>query len=495
MRGEGKKKLKRKMKMKTKTKTKTKMKTKTKTSSKSSSYYEDKVCRIYADSIEMNFQIPFMMNPPNRGQGTGFFIDKHGYFLTCAHVVDNATRIYIEIPSHGSKKYEAEVVGICFDLDTALLRVKEKGVKIRSCFRLGDSKRLSQGDHVNVIGFPANFMDGEAQITIENNLKITEGIISGFQYGKIQTDAPINAGNSGGPLVNHRGEVVGINSSKVVDQSIENVGYSVPMHHVKVVLKEMYSREKASQQKKMVEVPSLGGEFCNGSEGYLGDREGVFVSKVYKGGFLEKVGIEAGDVILSLDGKKMDHYGKFLREEYLGSKTDLDYFLNDYAVGEKMRVEYLRDGKMKRVVGKLMPHQLPVRILYHIYEPIEYILCGSMVLMNLALNHVLLMPITGAEYLKVSKRAEEKVVISYIYPNSTINKMDILKTFDVISKIDGVEIKNLEDVKKALVMEGGRRKNRESKFIRFENDEGKVAFFEKEMLKSEVAQFASLMRG
>ena len=462
-------------------------------SKRSTSYYEDKVCRIYADSIEMNFQIPFMMDPPSRGQGTGFFIDKKGYLLTCAHVVDNATRVYIEIPSHGSKKFEAEVVGICFDLDTALLRVKD--VKLRSCFRIGHSERLFQGDHVNVIGFPANFTDGEAQVTIENNLKITEGIISGFQYGKIQTDAPINAGNSGGPLVNRMGEVVGINSSKVVDQSIENVGYSVPMHHIKVVLKELYLREKATRHKKIVEVPSLGGEFCNGSEVYLGNREGVFVSKVYPDGFLKKIGLQEGDVILALDGKKMDNYGKFLKKEYLGSKMDLDYFLNDYVVGAKMRVEYLRDGKVKKVDGKLIPHRLSVRFLYHIYEPVEYVLCGSMVLMNLALNHVLLMPITGAEYLKVSKRSKQKVVISYIYPNSTINKMDILKNFNVISKIDGVEIETLEDVKKALVVEAGRRKGIESAFIRFENEEGKVAFLEKEMLAKEVAQFAMLMRG
>lgn len=163
------------------------------------------------------------------GTGTAFIIHADGYLLTCAHVVGSAPSVQVKI---GDKTYHGRVISKNVPGDYALLKVELKGLP---ALPLADSSKLEQGEEVRAVGFPISNLLGES-------IKMTRGTIAGkVKHGGqnlFQVDASINPGNSGGPLFNEKGEVVGINSAKLVGAEIDNVGFSIPINDVKQMLQE-----------------------------------------------------------------------------------------------------------------------------------------------------------------------------------------------------------------------------------------------------------------
>lgn len=161
------------------------------------------------------------------GSGTGFVVASNGYIVTCAHVVQGADRVDVQI---NSKTFPAEVVSTEDDDDLALLRIEATGL---SPLALADSKGLQLGESVRVIGFPLSDVLGDG-------IKVTTGTVAGIvqQDGekRIQVDAAINPGNSGGPVVDIRGNLLGVASSKLVGLSLSGVGFCVPADRVAALL-------------------------------------------------------------------------------------------------------------------------------------------------------------------------------------------------------------------------------------------------------------------
>jgi S1-C subfamily serine protease len=171
-----------------------------------------------------------MANETERtGTGTAFVIHADGYLLTCAHVVGTAASVEVRL---GDKTYHARVVGKNVPLDFALLKVEVKNL---TALPLADSNKIELGEEVRAVGYPISTVLGES-------LKSTRGTIAGLvkkdNTTMFQIDASINPGNSGGPLINERAEVVGINSAKLIGESVDNVGLSIPINEVKAMLKE-----------------------------------------------------------------------------------------------------------------------------------------------------------------------------------------------------------------------------------------------------------------
>ena len=171
-----------------------------------------------------------MANEDSRtGTGTAFIVHSDGYLLTCAHVVGAAPSVQVKL---GEKSYHARVLAKNVGLDFALLKIEVKGLVPLA---LADSTKIELGEEVRAVGYPISTLLGES-------LKTTRGTIAGLVKKEnktlFQVDASINPGNSGGPLVNERGEVIGINSAKLVHESIDNVGFSIPINEVKAMLKE-----------------------------------------------------------------------------------------------------------------------------------------------------------------------------------------------------------------------------------------------------------------
>jgi putative serine protease PepD len=257
----------------------------------------------------------------SKAQGSGFVYDSDGHIVTNNHVVANATAISVMF-SDGSK-YSAKLVGADASTDLAVLKVNAPSSKLHP-LTVGDSSELAVGDGVVAIGSPFGLDE-----------TVTSGIVSALNRdisstnsftisGAIQTDAAINHGNSGGPLLNMSGEVVGVTTQIESDSGgNEGVGFAVPSNTIKSVASKLVNGQK-------VEHPYLG-VFVQTPQ----NRTGAQVAQVKSGSPAAAAGLKAGDVITSFDG------------ETLQGPDDLTAAVATKAPGDKVSVTYVRDGNTK----------------------------------------------------------------------------------------------------------------------------------------------------
>jgi len=226
--------------------------------------------------------------------GSGFIISPDGYILTNYHVVHHASEIRVKLADE--RTYKAKVVGGDQKTDVALLKVKAKG-KLPTVY-LGDSDKLEVGDWVIAIGSP--FGLGHT---------VTTGIISGkdrvIGHGPyddfLQTDASINPGNSGGPLFDSAGNVVGINTAIVSGGT--GIGFAVPVNLAKELLPQLRKTGKVRRGWLGVGIQDLTDELAE--EFGVPGKSGVLISQVFVGSPAEKGGLRAGDIIISLNGRRV----------------------------------------------------------------------------------------------------------------------------------------------------------------------------------------------
>ena len=288
------------------------------------------------------------LNGQTVGSGTGFvykIADKKGYIITNNHVVSNGNTYNI-IFSNG-ESVEAKKLGSDVYSDIAVLSVEEKYVT--GVAAIGSSSNMKVGDCVFTIGAP---------ISNEYSGTVTKGIISGkdrmvsvtlegvgdYMMNVVQTDAAINPGNSGGPLANINGEVIGINSLKLVQQEIEGIGFAIPIDEAMVFV------EKLEKGKDIVR-PMLGVTLLNKNESYelylsgivIDNKtpDGVIIGSVTNDSPASNAGLQKGDIITEIAGKKID------------SRAKLRYELYKNEVGDKVDVVYYREGKSHKVTLNL----------------------------------------------------------------------------------------------------------------------------------------------
>ncbi|MBR4262302.1 MAG: trypsin-like peptidase domain-containing protein [Bacilli bacterium] len=263
------------------------------------------------------------------GSGSGVIYkidDKFGYIMTNYHVVDESTSIKVRF--YNEEELDGKVMGGDKWLDIAIVRVDKKDYLKKA--EIGSSDKLKMGDTVFAVGTPV----GE-----EYYNTITRGIVSGIDrkvtlsvetkedwvMKAIQVDAAINPGNSGGPLFNASGEVVGINSVKLIDSKIEGMGFSIK-------IEDAMEYATTFENGKEIERPLLGIRLVNTSNYDYG----VEVISIEKNSGAEKSDLKAGDIIIKI-GKE-----KIINQAYL------KYVLYSYKVGDKIEVTYLRGGKEQK---------------------------------------------------------------------------------------------------------------------------------------------------
>lgn len=281
------------------------------------------------------------------GTGSGVIYKKDGdkaYIVTNNHVVDGADELEVKLAD--GTKVSAKLVGTDIWTDLAVISISSKDVKTIATF--GDSSALKKGESVMAIGNP---------LGLDYYGSVTTGVVSGLDRSVpvdlnsdgtadwnaevLQTDAAINPGNSGGALVNLAGQVIGINSMKISDsqESVEGIGFAIPSDTVVPIIKQL-------EQNGKVERPSLGvtlADLADVPNYYQQSQlnlstdvtEGVVITSVESGTAASKAGLEKYDVIVELDGKKV--------EDSIGLRKVL---YNDKKVGDTLKIKAYRNGEI-----------------------------------------------------------------------------------------------------------------------------------------------------
>jgi serine protease Do len=275
-----------------------------------------------------------------RALGSGFIVDPHGYIITNNHVVDKADKIFVKLSTDpdggpGDEGRPATVVGVDKDTDIAVIKIETK--EPLPTIKLGNSDGAQVGDWVLAIGSPFSLSKTvTAGIISAKNRSIDEPGANGIAGGQfqrfIQTDAAINPGNSGGPLVDMAGQVVGMNTA-IYTQSMgsQGVGFAMPANTIASVYNMLVGPEH-----KVVRG-SIGIQFQAAQSSAVGRvygfSNGVIVGVVVPNGGAAKAGIQAGDIIVSIDGRNIK------------DGDDLVSDISGRHVGSSVKLGYLRDGK------------------------------------------------------------------------------------------------------------------------------------------------------
>ena len=277
--------------------------------------------------------IPQQQGPQEKtAYGSAFFISKDGYLLTNRHVIDDASRITITL--NDRRELDATLVGSDERTDIALLKVN--GASFPE-LRIGDSNQLKVGEPVLAIGSPFGFDYSASAGIVSAKSRNMSGETS---VPFIQTDAALNPGNSGGPLFNQRGEVVGVNS-RIFSGTGGYMGlsFSIPIDVAMDVVQQLKTSGKVTRSYLGVMLQDIDRNLADAYK--LPKPEGSLINQVSPKSPAEKAGLKPGDVILKLDGNSISR------------TSDLIYRLNRIAPNQTIQLEVLRDDKIRTISATL----------------------------------------------------------------------------------------------------------------------------------------------
>jgi S1-C subfamily serine protease len=306
--------------------------------------------------IVRQVESPFDVFPQEqRGQasGSGFVLDKGGYVLTNAHVIEGASAVTVQFEDH--KTADATVVGKDSSTDIALLKVRRDGASLHP-LGLGDSANVQVGDPTIAIGNPFG-LDRTLTTGVVSALQRRISAPNGFSIDHvIQTDAAINPGNSGGPLLDAAGRVIGINSQIVTGEAATGnvgIGFAVPIDTAKKVIPQLMESGRVAR-------PYIGitGVMVDSSLGRLNlpAGGGVLVQGVAPGSPAARAGIRGGSARATLDGSDIAVGGDVIRRadgRRVASMDDLVAAISAHQPGDAIQVDLLRGGRSRSVTVTL----------------------------------------------------------------------------------------------------------------------------------------------
>ena len=285
-------------------------------------------------TVEYTVNSMFYNGGTAQASGSGIIISEDGYILTNNHIVQassnnafyelsKANKVTISLYNDDTE-YEAEIVGTDEQTDLAVLKIDKTGL---TPAELGDSDSVQVGEFAMAVGNPLGMDDSiTAGIISATNRKITDS--DGHTYNAIQTDAAINSGNSGGALVNSKGQVIGINTLKLISDDVEGIGFAIPINSAKNVSEQLIKYNK-------VKRPYIGISGIDLTEQLAEENNlpvGVYVRSVEDFSAAQKANIQAGDVILEINGTKVE------------TMDELNEIKNQYQIGETITLKVYRNG-------------------------------------------------------------------------------------------------------------------------------------------------------
>ena len=290
-------------------------------------------------SITVEYDVNYMgMKKSAAGAGSGVVISDDGYILTNNHVISSSdsSSFYqvsdaksVKVKIYGDEtEYTAEIIGTDSQTDLAVLKIDKTGL---TAAEFGNSSSVQIGEFVLAIGNPYNL-----------DYSVTAGIISALDrkmtventtYKVIQADCAINSGNSGGALVNSKGQVIGITTLKLSGTGIEGVSFAIPINDTISIYQTLIEKGKVSRP--FVGISGLDIDEATAIRNGL--TKGIYVDSVVSGSAAEEAGIKSGDVIVSFDGKS------------ISTMDELNEIKNTKNIGDKVEIEFYRKNELKTV--------------------------------------------------------------------------------------------------------------------------------------------------
>ncbi len=294
--------------------------------------------------IEIEYSVSsFFGTNTSKATGSGIIISEDGYILTNNHVVSSSTStssssLYYEVTDSKAVKvtlyndetvYDATIVGKDDQTDLAVIKIEKDGLTPAT---LGNSDSVRVGEFAMAVGCPLGL-----------NTTVTSGIISavnrtittsdGETYVAIQTDAAINSGNSGGALVNSKGEVIGINTLKLSGTGVEGIGFAIPISSTTDIVSQLIEYKKVIRPYMGVEVMTIDKDLAEQYKLV----EGAYIRKVEDFTAAQKAGLRAGDTITEING------------EAIKTKDEVIEIKNKYKIGDKLIIKVYRDKEYKTI--------------------------------------------------------------------------------------------------------------------------------------------------
>jgi len=426
---------------------------------------QNTVLQVWTQGSKKSWLEPYKAPTQYQVVGTAFFINSNGDMLTNFHVVEHANFVYVHIPSGGQKPYEVKVKGVCPEQDVALLELTEESYKELTdllgsipYLTLGNSDELVKTQPVMALGYPLG----------SRYLKSTIGEIAGCEYmggfSYIHMTAAINHGNSGGPLLNRFGEVVGINTAGVTGNSI---CFILPINDISPVMKQLYLNPLYRKPRLDFRINPATKEHIEFFNGPLPG--GVFINKVLRGSLAEQMGVKEGDMLYQIKWKgnlyDIDEYGDVKVDWRITDKISLRELMIRLEHNDPVDLVVYRDGK--RLTLSTILTDLPKYPGRYIFQDLEanemdYEVLFGTVFMQLRQNHVF----AFAETRKGKQQAEaikfkfekyfedpskESVIITHIHNGSQLQKIQCFAPGDIINEINGKKVKNLAQLRAALL--------------------------------------------
>lgn len=294
-------------------------------------------------SISVEYEINYFgMKKTASGSGSGVIISEDGYILTNNHVISSSDSSFYQVSDAKSVKvkiygddteYTAEIIGTDSQTDLAVLKIDKTGL---TDAEIGDSSSVQVGEFVLAVGNPYGL-----------EYSVTSGIISALnremtventEYKVIQADCAINSGNSGGALVNSKGQVIGITTLKLSGTGIEGVSFAIPINDTIEIYKGLIENGKISRP--FVGISGIDLDEVTAIRNGL--TKGIYVDSVAENSSAEQAGIKAGDVIVKFDGKD------------ISTMDELDAIKNSKNIGDKIEVTFYRRNEEKTITLTLV---------------------------------------------------------------------------------------------------------------------------------------------
>lgn len=360
-------------------------------------------------------------NTPRRGMGSGVLIDANGHILTNNHVIEGADEVVVQL--NDGRAVDAKIIGSDPRTDLAVIKIEADNIKPA---KLGDSDNLKIGEWVVAAGAPFGLDN-----TITAGIVSAKGrsIMGGSAYEDfIQTDAAINPGNSGGPLANLDGEVIGINTAIFSRTGgYMGIGFAIPINLAKTVMKSLIEEGKVTRGWLGVVIQELTEDLAKTFN--YPSTKGALVAEVGEGSPAEKSGIVQGDILVALNGRKINEV------------NDLRNMVAAEKPGTRVTIEYIRQGRSETTTVKL--DELPAN-LDNMQNPLTAPEEPTSSILGLRLEKL-----TPEIKNQIRARTSNGLLVKTVEPDSPAAKANI-QAGDIIHTVGSKKINSISDLEKAI---------------------------------------------